>query len=190
MIDHATPVAPSDTRFGPDRTNFLTSHRAQSVGAREFSKLAESLVALAKRAAAGSASEPPITRLSPDRCIVQLGPVALTVAHIRTGNDVPPGGQLLAIIWNGTIAPAVTTCPSGAPVTFPRHRSRCGRNRSSCRRLPKRAGIGIRTASTPRVTPPLSWPNGASSSCSRRSRRHCVKIPTPLHCPDRPQEGA
>ncbi|GAB1343916.1 hypothetical protein [Gemmatimonas sp.] len=105
MIDHATPVAPSDTRFGPDRTNFLTSHRAQSVGAREFSKLAESLVALAKRAAAGSASEPPITRLSPDRCIVQLGPVALTVAHIRTGNDVPPGGQLLAIIWNGTIAP-------------------------------------------------------------------------------------
>ena len=51
-----------------------------------------------------NACEPPTTRLSPDRCIVQLGPVALTVAHIRTGNDVPPGGQLLCIIWEGTIA--------------------------------------------------------------------------------------
>lgn len=105
MIDHAAPVAPSDTRFGPDRTNFLTSHRAQSVGAREFTKLAESVVALAKRCATGYGCEAPVTRLSPDRCIVQLGPVALTVAHIRTGNDVPPGGQLLAIIWHGTIAP-------------------------------------------------------------------------------------
>lgn len=105
MIDHAEPVAPSESRFGPDRTNFLTSHRAQSVGAREFAKLTESLVALAKRAASLNACEPPVTRLSPDRCIVQLGPVALTVAHLRNGNDVPPGGQLLAIIWNGTIAP-------------------------------------------------------------------------------------
>lgn len=105
MIDHAAPMAPSESRFGPDRTNFLTSHRAQSVGAREFTKLAESLVALAKRAATLNSAEPPVTRLSPDRCIVQLGPVALTVAHIRVGNDVPPGGQLLAIIWNGTIAP-------------------------------------------------------------------------------------
>ena len=105
MIDHAAPVAPSDSRFGPDRTNFLTSHRAQSVGAREFGKFADSVVALARRAATEAGCEAPTLRMSPDRCIVQLGPVALTVAHIRTGNDVPPGGQLLAIIWNGIIAP-------------------------------------------------------------------------------------
>ncbi len=104
MIEHASPVAPSDIRFGPDRTNFLTSHRAQSVAAREFSRLTDAVVALTKRAATLSACEPPTTRLSPDRCIVQLGPVALTVAHIRTGNDVPPGGQLLCIIWKGIIA--------------------------------------------------------------------------------------
>jgi len=101
VIDHAAPVAPSDSRFGPDRTNFLTSHRAQSVGAREFGKFADSVVALARRAATEAGCEAPTLRMSPDRCIVQLGPVALTVAHIHTGNDVPPGGQLLAIIWNG-----------------------------------------------------------------------------------------
>lgn len=105
MIDHAAPVAPSDSRFGPDRTNFLTSHRAQSVGTREFGKLADSVVALARRAATTTGCEAPVLRMAPDRCIVQLGPVALTVTHIRTGNDVPPGGQLLAIIWQGTIAP-------------------------------------------------------------------------------------
>lgn len=105
MIDHAAPVAPSESRFGPDRTNFLTSHRAQSVSAREFGKFADSVVALARRVATERACEAPTLRMSPDRCIVQLGPVALTVTHIRTGNDVPPGGQLLAIIWQGTIAP-------------------------------------------------------------------------------------
>lgn len=105
MIDHAAPVTPSDTRFGPDRTNFLTSHRAQSVGTREFNRLSDTVVALTRRIAQVNALEAPVTRLAPDRCIVQLGPVALTVAHIRNGNDVPPGGQLLAIIWEGTIAP-------------------------------------------------------------------------------------
>ena len=105
MIEHAAPVTPSDSHFGPDRTNFLTSHRAQSVGTREFSRLSETVVTLTRRVASTGALEAPVTRLSPDRCIVQLGPVALTVAHIRNGNDVPPGGQLLAIIWEGTIAP-------------------------------------------------------------------------------------
>lgn len=105
MIDHAAPVEPSDSRFGPDRTNFLTSHRAQSVGAREFTRFTDSVVALTRRAATLSGCEAPTLRMSPERCIVQLGPVALTVAHLRSGNDVPPGGQLLAIIWNGTIAP-------------------------------------------------------------------------------------
>jgi hypothetical protein len=98
-------VAPSDTRFGPDRTNFLTSHRAQSVGAREFGKFADSVVALARRAATAAGCEAPTLRMSPDRCIVQLGPVALTVAWLRNGTDVPAAGQLLCIVWRGVIAP-------------------------------------------------------------------------------------
>jgi hypothetical protein len=30
--------------------------------------------------------------VAPDRCIVQLGPVALTAAHLRTGPERPGGG--------------------------------------------------------------------------------------------------
>ena len=105
MIDHAAPVAPSDSRFGPDRTNFLTSHRAQSVGAREFGKFTDSVVALTRRAATQAGCEAPTLRMSPDRCIVQLGPVALTVAWLRNGTDVPAAGQLLCIVWRGVIAP-------------------------------------------------------------------------------------
>lgn len=104
MIEHGSLVSQPDTRFGPDRTNFLTSHRAQSVAGREFTRLTDAVVAAAKRLASLHGHETPTLRRSPDRCIVQLGPVALTVAHLRTGNDVPPGGQLLTIIWNGTIA--------------------------------------------------------------------------------------
>jgi hypothetical protein len=104
VIERASPVPASEARFGPDRTNFLTSHRALSVGGREFSKLTDSIVAQARRYATAQSCEAPTLRLSPDRCIVQLGPVALTIAHIRNGNAVPPGGQLLAIAWHGTIA--------------------------------------------------------------------------------------
>lgn len=88
-----------------DRPAFLRTYRAQAVAGREFNRFSEALVAGAQRAATQSGSEAPTTRLSPDRCIVQFGPVALTVTYIRTGNDVPAGGQLLAILWHGTIAP-------------------------------------------------------------------------------------
>jgi len=102
MIEHA-PSA-TDASSGGERPAFLGTHRAISVAGREFTRLSDALVAAAKKVATAHAAEAPTTRLSPDRCIVQLGPVALTVAYIRSGRDVPVGGQLLAIIWRGTIA--------------------------------------------------------------------------------------
>jgi hypothetical protein len=105
MIEQASPDQVRDSRLGPDRTAFLSSHRAQSVGVREFTRFTDTLVAHAKRIATQNAMAAPVLRMAPERCIIQLGPVALTAAHIRTGNDVPPGGQLLCIIWKGTIAP-------------------------------------------------------------------------------------
>lgn len=105
MIEQASPDQVLEAKLGPDRTAFLSSHRAQSVGVREFTRFTETLVAHAKRIATLNAIGAPVLRLAPERCIIQLGPVALTAAHIRTGNDVPPGGQLLVIVWKGTIAP-------------------------------------------------------------------------------------
>ena len=84
---------------------FLSSHRATAVCTREFARLTESIVAGAKTLARDNADGPPTFRQAPDRCIVQLGPVALTVAWLRNGSDTPGDGQLMAIVWRGVIAP-------------------------------------------------------------------------------------
>ncbi|MBL0938322.1 MAG: hypothetical protein IBJ03_05480 [Gemmatimonadaceae bacterium] len=105
MIEQASPERILDFQLGPDRTAFLASHRAHSVALREFTRFTETVVKAAKAIATEAALEPPVMRMSPERCIVQIGPVALTAAHIKNGSDVPLGGQLLAIVWHGTIAP-------------------------------------------------------------------------------------
>ncbi len=101
MIERA-PASPPATDV--DRHAFLGSHRALSVGGREFTRLSEAIVAAAKQIAPEHCAEVATSRLSPDRCIVQVGPVALTVLYIRNGADVPAGGQLLAMVWRGVIA--------------------------------------------------------------------------------------
>jgi hypothetical protein len=112
MIERA-PASSQATEV--DRHAFLGSHRAISVGAREFTRLSEALVAAAKQLAPAHGAEPPVSRLSPDRCIVQVGPVALTVLYIRNGTDVPAGGQLLAMVWRGTIAARGDHVPERMP---------------------------------------------------------------------------
>ena len=89
MIDSAPAERAFDPRDTAARTSFLSSHRAQAVCTREFARLSEGLVAATKVLAVQTSIEPPTVRLSPDRCIVQLGPVALTVAWLRNGTDVP-----------------------------------------------------------------------------------------------------
>ncbi len=105
MIDSAPTEHAVDPRDPQSRMAFLSSHRAQAVCTREFARLSESLVAAAKVYAANELSDTPTVRQSPERCIVQVGPVALTVAWLRNGSDVPSAGQLLAIVWRGIIAP-------------------------------------------------------------------------------------
>lgn len=84
---------------------FLTTHRALSVCNREFARLTEAVVAGAKAFARDNLDGPPVLRQAPDRCIVQLGPVALTIAWLRHGSDSPADGSLMAIVWRGVIAP-------------------------------------------------------------------------------------
>ena len=42
---------------------------------------------------------------SPGRCIVQVGPVALTIAWLRSRLDVVADGELLVVVWHGAVAP-------------------------------------------------------------------------------------
>ena len=85
---------------------FLSTPRALSAAAREFSRLGDCL-------ADGVASEfgevsdrQRGLRRSPDRCIIQVGRSAVTIAWIRNRRDSGEG-ELLIIHWRGTVAPTI-----------------------------------------------------------------------------------
>lgn len=104
MIQHAPEQPAADIRDPMSRQAFLNSHRALAVCTREFSRLADDIINAAKGFASERDIDAPTVRKAPDRCIVQLGPVALTVAWLRNGSDSPANGELLAIAWHGIIA--------------------------------------------------------------------------------------
>ncbi len=105
MIQNAPEQPAADIRDPLSRQAFLNSHRALAVCTREFSRLADDIIGAAKVFARERDLDAPTVRKAPDRCIVQLGPVALTVAWLRNGSDSPANGELLAIAWRGIIAP-------------------------------------------------------------------------------------
>ncbi len=82
---------------------FLGSARAQSVCVRELDRLATSI---ADRLAAsddmlqGTTAE---LRRSPGRCIVQVGPVALTMSWVRGNVDTVSNGRLMIVEWRGMV---------------------------------------------------------------------------------------
>lgn len=94
-----------------DRPSFLASHRALAVCTREFGKLSDGVVDAVEALAASGAVEKPAVRTMPGRCIVQLGPVALTIAWLRSTLDSVADGQLLVMVWRGSVAPKVTRLP-------------------------------------------------------------------------------
>lgn len=83
---------------------FLTSHRAHAAATREFGRVTAALVEALRQVARSRGEQAPDVRMAPDRCIVQLGSLALTVTHLRTASTQQPGGQVLAILWQGQIA--------------------------------------------------------------------------------------
>ena len=86
-----------------DREDFLDSHRALAVCAREFDRLAEDVakrVADLEDASKGWKAD---IRRSPGRCIVQIGPVALTLSWLRTRAETVSQGRLLVVEWHGSV---------------------------------------------------------------------------------------
>lgn len=92
-----------DSHSWLDRPPFIESHRARNLCVRERSRL---FAELARRVEVlhESGGTEAVARPSPDRYIAQLGPVALTVAWLRDRFDSVVEGQLLAIIWRGSVA--------------------------------------------------------------------------------------
>jgi hypothetical protein len=93
-------------RYTHERQSFLGSHRALAACARELGRLSDEVVHGVAALPSAHVEHKATVRQSPSRCIVQLGPVALTLAWLRSSNDSVATGELLVIVWRGAVAPA------------------------------------------------------------------------------------
>lgn len=115
MIELSPAERLADDRDKLERQPFLTSHRALAACSRELERFTEEVLRGVAALHETGVEEKPVVRLSPGRCIVQLGPVALTVAWLRSTLDSVASGELLVIIWRGTVAPRRDHLPERTP---------------------------------------------------------------------------
>jgi len=109
----------SEDRRGHYGVPFLASHRALAACTRELSRLGDAVVrGVAAMPGGATPVDKATVRRSPDRCIVQLGPVALTLAWLRGAQDAVSVGELLVIVWRGAVAPRARHQPE-RPATGP-----------------------------------------------------------------------
>jgi hypothetical protein len=93
---------------------FLGSSRAVAVCAREFERLADTIAKRAVSAAEKVGTKAEVQRM-PDQCLVQLGPVALSVSWVRERVDTVATGRLMIAEWQGTVVR--TPRPADLPTT-------------------------------------------------------------------------
>jgi hypothetical protein len=94
-----------DVRDNNYRQPFLASHRALAACTRELARLSDEVVLGVAALPGAGVEHKAVVRQSPDRCIVQLGPVALTLAWLRSTHESVATGELLVIVWRGAVAP-------------------------------------------------------------------------------------
>jgi hypothetical protein len=87
--------------------SFLSTQRAVASCSREFARLSESIADAVVASLGDTEHEKVVVRQSPERCIVQVGHAALTVAWLRNNRDSIAEGELLVIHWHGIVAPSV-----------------------------------------------------------------------------------
>ena len=108
-----SPVPPR-VPVGRDASNpkpFLASYRALSVCTRELARLTAMVASGIEEASFALDDQKVVIRQTPARFIVQVGPVALTIAWLRSTLDSAASGELLVMVWRGTVAPYPTHCP-------------------------------------------------------------------------------
>jgi hypothetical protein len=99
-LDQPLPHEPSRREHPP----FAASHRAPGACARERARLIDAVTSGVASLHASRGTEKPVQRQTPSRCIVQLGPVALTIAWLQHSTDTVADGELLVAVWSGPVA--------------------------------------------------------------------------------------
>jgi hypothetical protein len=117
MLEKEEPETFDHPRFTSDKPEYLASHRSLAACQRELSRLTTTLTKEVE-AIADREGETSTIRRTPERCILQLGPVAMTVAWLRTTVDSVADGRLLVMVWRGTIASRGKFTPE-RPSTLP-----------------------------------------------------------------------
>lgn len=99
-----------------DRPPFTATHRAQAICLREVQRLSDE-IAKALRAQHKAGELPAlVASQAPGRLMVQLGPVALTIAWLRGSLDSAADGQLMVVYWEGVVVHGTRRIPERAPV--------------------------------------------------------------------------
>ena len=111
MTDSSLAERLADQSAPPSQRSFLASHRAAAACKRELDRLAEDVARRLTTSQHVNVDETPVVRLSPDRCIVQLGPVALTVVWLKGARDSVAEGELLVIVWRGAVGARAPNLP-------------------------------------------------------------------------------
>jgi hypothetical protein len=106
----AAPINDLGNRHDQDAATFLGSARAVAVCAREFDRLADTIAKRAVSVAEKAGTKAEVQR-RPDRCIVQIGPVALSVSWVRERVDTVATGRLMIAEWQGTVVRAAQRPP-------------------------------------------------------------------------------
>lgn len=106
MLEHI--AVRSDARAHDVHADYISSYRANAACVRELSRLYEEIETSLTDAqgvpADAAVTVEPVVRRSPARCLVQLGPVALTVAWLQRAQGTVADGELLVVVWRGEVA--------------------------------------------------------------------------------------
>ena len=98
----------SDARAHDAHADYTSSYRASAACARELTRLHDEIAAALADGrglpADAKVAVEPVVRRSPARCLVQLGPVALTVAWLQRAQGTVADGELLIVVWRGEVA--------------------------------------------------------------------------------------
>jgi hypothetical protein len=84
---------------------FIVTPRARAACQRQRSYFFAAVAKRVKVLQQSGPTEAAVVCASPDRYIAQIGPVALTVVWLRSALDSVAEGQLLVIVWRGTVGP-------------------------------------------------------------------------------------
>ena len=114
--EDVTARVANDERLLRDRETYLGSHRSGPACARELERLADDVIQRVESMERDEAAGEIEVRRGAGRCIIQLGPVALTMSWIRSRTDAVIEGRLMIMEWDGIVRRGTDQVPERAPV--------------------------------------------------------------------------